>query len=105
MKQASLRMEDCSFFRKQAEECRVLARKNSDVVLQEILQTLSDDCIAYANQTDASLADETWFFSEDAWPVHENKKAADRTWSAAQVLGFSLLLVVPSMATLAWTLL
>jgi hypothetical protein len=98
-------MEDCFFFRKQAEECRVLARKSSDAVLQKTLQTLSDDCIAYANQTDASLADETWFLSEDACPFHKNQKAADRTWSAGQVLSFLLLLAVPSMATLAWTLL
>jgi hypothetical protein len=105
MKQASLQMEDCLFFRKQAEECRILARESSDPVLHETLQILLDDCIAYANNTDASLADETWFLSEDAWPVHKNRKVVDWTWSPEQVLGFLLLLAVPSMATLAWTLL
>jgi hypothetical protein len=95
-------MEDCLFFRKQAEECRSRARKSSDPVLQETLRTLSDDCVAYANKIDASLGDETWFLSDDEWPVPKNQKVAERTWSAQQALGFLLLLTVPSVATLTW---
>jgi hypothetical protein len=98
-------MEDCSFFKKQAEECRSRSRMSSDPVLQETLRALSDDCMAYANKMDASLADEIWFLSDDGWAVPGNQKAAERTWSAKHVLCFSLLLTVPSMATLAWILL
>jgi hypothetical protein len=89
------RMEDCSFFRKQAEECRRRASKSSDPVLQKILQSLSDDCVNYANEIDSSLADGYWFGVKI-------QETSERTWSAKQMLSFSLLLMMPSVATLVW---
>jgi hypothetical protein len=91
-------MEDSSFFRYQAEQCRRQA-ENADPMLQITLETLAVDCVAYADELD--YPDDYWFANR-AQIETETTSLTKPRWSAIQKILIGILVIMtPGLFVLA----
>ena len=91
-------MEDSSFFRNQAEQCRRQA-EIADPMLQITLETLAVDCIAYADELD--YPNDYWFANRPQTETETTSPTKPR-WSAIQKIFIGILAIMtPGIIVLA----